>query len=56
MAEAALCSDDPVAALVREYETACAGSADPDVMQDIMHRMDSEMERELHWKDGRRER
>lgn len=41
VAEAALCSDDPVAALVREYETACAGSADPDVMQDIMHRMDS---------------
>ncbi|MDO4318950.1 MAG: ABC-F family ATP-binding cassette domain-containing protein [Bacteroidales bacterium] len=41
VAEAALSGDDPVAALVREYETACASPGDPDALQDIMHRMDS---------------
>lgn len=41
VAEAALCGDDPVAALVRRYEAACANPDDPDTLQEIMHSMDS---------------
>ena len=41
VAEAALCGDDPVAALVRRYEAACANPDDPETLQEIMHSMDS---------------
>ena len=40
VAEAALQSDDPVAAIVREYEDASA-SGDPDRLQEAIHRMDT---------------
>ena len=40
VAEAALQSDDPIAAIVREYEDASA-SGDPDRLQEAIHKMDS---------------